>query len=219
MIVLSVLCTLQLIVSLIDQISKNPIVIYREDTAIDVTKVDNHKLRKLLLISFQIKKIPFPAVTVCEIDTFNDSNLSIDWLGVFDIPANVIPTELGLCRTINFCDQKDYLRDDVDEERIFVDTVAEYYDVVFEPENETRPYMTNSINLGLTITAYYRDAKGLEARTKAIKPFMLIIHSPFEWPTRHNQRFTLVDMDYDIFWVTPQLNTIDDSMIAMDPQE
>lgn len=40
MIVLSIFCTLWLIASLIDQISKNPIVIYREDTPIDVTKVE-----------------------------------------------------------------------------------------------------------------------------------------------------------------------------------
>lgn len=39
MIILSVGCTIQLIASLIDQISKNPIVIYRHDTPIDATKV------------------------------------------------------------------------------------------------------------------------------------------------------------------------------------
>lgn len=39
MIIFSIGCTIQLIVSLIDQISKNPIVIYRHDTPIDVTKV------------------------------------------------------------------------------------------------------------------------------------------------------------------------------------
>lgn len=41
MIVLSILCTLRLIASLIDQISKNPIIIYRDDTPIDITKVSD----------------------------------------------------------------------------------------------------------------------------------------------------------------------------------
>lgn len=40
MIVASFICTFWLIASLFDQMNKNPIVIYRDDTAIDVMKVN-----------------------------------------------------------------------------------------------------------------------------------------------------------------------------------
>lgn len=46
-----------------------------------------------------------------------------------------------------------------------------------------------------------------------------MIHSPFELPSKANQQFHMGGMDYDTFFITPQLSTIDDTMLDMDPYE
>lgn len=141
----------------------------------------------------------------------------MDWLRDYELPLIAVPTELGLCRTINFCDEKNYLRDNVEDKRIFQGVVGIDLEDVTKPENETQPYMTSSVNSGFMAVAF---KKGEKIRAQSpLSPIQLSIHSPFEWPTKRNSWFTLVDMDYDTFWVTPQLDTIDDTMIAMEPQE
>lgn len=81
-------------------------------------------------------------------------------------------------------------------------------------ENKTTPYMTTSFELGMDATVY----NGVFYQ-KDSTPFSLMIHSPFELPTMDNQKFYYSDMSDDIFFITPQLHTIDDSMIGMKPHE
>lgn len=50
-------------------------------------------------------------------------------------------------------------------------------------------------------------------------PFILMIHNPYELPTNDTQKYYENLIDYDTFFITPQLNTIDDTMIAMEPKE
>lgn len=216
MIVVSIFCTLRIIVSLFDQISRNPIVIYREDTPIDVTKVSGcvHNWKKHENISI---KIPFPAFTVCEIDnaTYRDSSLNSFWFSNLHVPVFVMLLELGMCRTVNFCYEENFFEDQVDQRRIF-----QYYQVPqsFLQQNLTQPIKTPSPELGIDSTIENNDFYRF-FRTRGNSSYTLMIHSPFELPTKRNQKFVIADMDFDTFFVTPQLNTVDDSMIGMDLQE
>lgn len=124
---------------------------------------------------------------------------------------------MGKCKTVNFCDSKNYLHDDVDDEKVlklhFIN--FEHYEMT---ENETLPYKTTSLDLGIFVTVFYEDldTKAIQQRKNS---FVLIVHSPLELPSKSNQLFHMGGLDYDTFFVTPHLNTIDDTMIGMTPEE
>lgn len=159
-------------------------------------------------------KIPFPAFTMCDPAMFNDSQGYVTWQVNFVLPMIEVSTEVGLCRTVNFCGQNNFLRDEAYEERIFGNSHTNY-DVDL-PQNETPPYMTTTKNLG----AIARFSKlSIWHAFEPFTPFQLIIHSPHGLPTRNDQQFHMSKMDYDTFWVTPQLTRIDDTMIGMEPHE
>lgn len=162
-------------------------------------------------------KIPFPAFTVCETgsSSYSDSTLIAYWLDHFNFPIFVMLTEVGLCRTVNFCFEENFLRDDVDNKRIF-----QYYQAynIDWLKGQTQPLKTYSPELGVETTIENNDFYTF-FKTKGNSSYKLMIHSAFELPTKRNQIFYVADMDYDTFWVTPQLNTIDDTMISMDPEE
>lgn len=152
------------------------------------------------------------------------------WGKAFFISATVMQTELGLCRTVNFAEPADFLHEEVDGKRIFqgiYDWNKELFPETgsigsfsFEPENETQPYMTTSVNLGFKTTMFYdKNKKRNQNRTMGINPGLLMIHSPFEFPKKGNQKFTISGLNKDTFWVTPQITKIDDSMIGMEPHE
>lgn len=74
--------------------------------------------------------------------------------------------------------------------------------------------------LGIYAAVFKRSYRmGVLIDRGTITPFKLMIHSPYALPTKKDRQFQMVNMDYDTFWVTPQINTIDDSMIAMKPHE
>lgn len=154
---------------------------------------------------------------MCEIDTINDTELYIDWLDDFYIPATYLLTELGICRTVNFAEPEIFLKSQVDVGRIFQGTYDDREGVA-PFENETQPFMTTSVNLGLDNIVFYNEEIG-KFKENGIPPFYLIIHSPYEYPTKENQIFLMSGIDYVTFVVTPQLNTIDESMIDMEPQK
>lgn len=120
----------------------------------------------------------------------------------------------GQCRTVNFCEKKKFFESEVDDKRFY----ESHSWVVRTPENETQPFVTTSPERGLDASILYFDYRN-DMRPKDKSSFILMIHSPLELPTESNQKFHLNDLDYDTFFVTPQLNTIDDTMIAMKPQE
>lgn len=128
----------------------------------------------------------------------------------------IIPTELGLCRTVNFCDKENFLRSKVDEGRGVKYIFSIEDDIV--PENQTQPYMTTSPELGVDVAIFHGDLKK-SLRARGNSSILLMIHSPFELPTKGNQKFYMTGMEYDTFFVTPQLYSIDDTMIGMEPHE
>lgn len=150
---------------------------------------------------------------MCETNSskFNDTRMDVVWLQELVIPTFVIPTEVGLCKSVNFCDQNLFLSDEVDKQRTFKYIYA-WFDPDI-PENETQPFMTTSLNLGLVVSVFQRNLRTL------VDPFLLMIHSPFELPTKETQNFYMSGLDHDNFYVSPQLNTIDESMIGMQPHE
>lgn len=214
MIIISIVCTLWLIASLIDRISKNPIVFYRDDAPIDVTKVKyiTNNLNQTILI---FKQIPFPAFTFCDIKAENlttpNQPLDFNWLEQYGLTLSVyeMSLEIGKCKTVNFCDRKHFFQSTVDQNRI-TEYIERYRK---KPKNETAPYKTTSTELGFRAQILSYNM------LKAANPFILLVHSPFELPTKDNVKFTMVDMDYDNFFVTPQLENIDDSKINMEPHE
>lgn len=86
------------------------------------------------------------------------------------------------------------------------------------PENETTPYNTSQLELGFETTVSSGYNKKDSNQTDG-EPFILMIHSPFEMPTKENYKFFFADASYDTFYVTPQLNTIDGTLIEMDPKK
>lgn len=166
------------------------------------------------------KQIPFPAFTVCDTGnlTYEDSKIEVAWLQRFEFPFDLVETELGLCRIVNFCKRNDLLRGEIDGNRTFTYVPAMFDDAHLE--NQTQPSMTASLELGFDAKIYALENRRLINRQhKNRSPFILIIHSPYELPSSENQKFNAVLMDYDTFFVTPQLTTIDDTMIAMKPHE
>lgn len=141
------------------------------------------------------------------------------WLDEFDLPIDVVATELGTCRIVNLCKRNDLLRDKIDGNRTFGDTSWQLRQKY--PENVTQPFMTTSSDLGMNVilTILKKNGYQTEPRPKGVNPFILMIHNPYELPTNQTQKYFENLMDYDTFFVTPQLNTIDDSMIAMKPKE
>lgn len=128
----------------------------------------------------------------------------------------MVITELGWCRTINFCEQKSFLQADVEENRLFPSIEAEYDPYV--PENYTPPFMTTLASQGMNVRIF-RENEEMAPSLRNANTYLLMIHSPFEVPTRTNRRFQMVDMDYNSFYITPQLNKIDETMIGMEPKE
>lgn len=149
--------------------------------------------------------------------SYHDSSINSIWIRDFRIQAWVVATEIGLCRTVNFCDLNNYLVDDLADDRLFKFSYASY-NLEYVPENQTQPYMTNSLKSGFQVMAYYGHNE-IEQKGTFIKPFVLMIHSPFEWPTRENQQFLMAGHDFNRFSITPQLNKIDDTMSGMEPHE
>lgn len=112
------------------------------------------------------------------------------------------------------------MRDEAAEWHLVIDNFPLFDDdyLYDMPENETQPLSTTSVNLGFTTAVVY-DLSKTVPELKPINPLLLMIHSPFEVQTKENQKFFVVEMDYDTFFVTPQLTTIDDSMFGMRPHE
>lgn len=172
-----------------------------------------------IIFRFQ-KKIPFPAFTVCATGntTFAYKELISKSQINYVIPPFGIPTDQGQCRTINFCNQKKILRFGVNDAGIF--ELKGWLKRVLK--NQTQPFMTTSYELGFDASILYKDYRKINESTLKLltkSTFILMVHSPFELPTKANQKQYLTDMDYDTFFITPQLNTIDGTMIGMKPYE
>lgn len=155
-----------------------------------------------------------------EIPRSIETDAKLTWLEQFAMTEIETMTELGLCRIANFCGRKKFLRDEVYGARIFGEPYS-YYSLPNLPENSTPPYMTTSKTLGFIASVFKRihSTETLMNLSATIKPFKLIIHDSFRLPTPDDRQFYMENMDYDTFWVTPQLNKIDDSLIGMKPQE
>lgn len=173
-----------------------------------------------------MKQIPFPAFTICmdENLTTADVNVKVKWLESFDSPVFLTATELGKCRTVNFCDPKLFFEPMVDDEQFFeyidfddeTDEEWKFYGTF--PENQTTPYSTSQLELGFETTVY-SGFNNKESNKKGGNSFILMIHSPFEPPTKETNKFFFGVASYDTFFVTPQLTTIDDTMIGMEPKK
>lgn len=156
------------------------------------------------------EKIPFPAFTLCETDNAtNDDEIFFYWQQDLLFHIFKAPTEFPRCRTANFCEPKNFLKDGVDADRLF-----KLIESTEESENLAQPYMTLSAKVGVDSKVYHNSNKKAD-----IYRYELIFHSPYELPTKRNQKFFLPNFDNALFYVTPQFNTIDDTMIAMDPHE
>lgn len=220
MIIISFLWTFQLIASLIDQVLKKPVVFYRDDTPIDVTQVKINMNNKKLNFDLNQTQIPFPAFTICALgnSTIDDSVLDFSWMEIFTLPTFLISTEFGICKSVNFCDRKMFFSSEVDEKQISEYSPSKYPQYTKTPENQTQPYKTTSLEFGFFARVLHR--KNLNQLEKIFtNPILLMIHSPFELPTKKSRQFTMVDMNFDNFIVTPQVEKIDDSMINMEPHE
>lgn len=82
--------------------------------------------------------------------------------------------------------------------------------------------MTTSLELGIDTNFYNSDHEFDDEgklKTQPNDPLLLMIHSPYELPTLETQTFLVVDLEHDTFFVTPQLNKIDDTMMTMEPLE
>lgn len=153
---------------------------------------------------------------MCE-KSVNDTNIISYWLQEFYRPAIIVPTEFGLCRIVNFAEPENFLQSEVDERRIFQE-VYNFYDDIDPVDNGKQPLMTTSMNLGFSTMLVNNEQIG-DFKKPDIDSFLLMIHSPYELPTNENQKFIISDLDRYMFDVTPQLNRIDNSMIAMEAKE
>lgn len=172
------------------------------------------------LLQYDLEKIPFPAFTICDTGrrTYATSDIEVQWMDYFSLPVFMASTELGKCKTLNFCDQKMFFRDEVFKgDRAFRLLVSKYEDDV--PLNQTQPVMTTSSELGIEAVISRHQYNMETLKYSDSNSFILMIHSPFEVPTKANQKFYLTDLDSDLFSVTPQVNTIDDTMTGMKPHE
>lgn len=138
------------------------------------------------------------------------------WQDTFFIPIVLANTELGQCRTLNFCDPEVFLSDDADADRYLERTSFKYFQSFKRvPGNQTTPYFTTSSKLGVLVMIKHEE----EFPQNTNNSFTMMIHSPFEMPTKDNQQFFMVGRDFNRFSITPQLITIDETMIGMTPHE
>lgn len=157
-------------------------------------------------------------MTICGIETSKPVEIEARWLTEFSLHKILLTTELGVCKTANFCDQENFLHDEVDKDRIFQNLTTDFFIwELREPKNKTKPYMTTAESLGLRTTAFHNPY--LFEDKNNVDPFLMIIHSPFELLTENDQQFVVGGLDQDTFFITPQLNTIDESLFGMKPQE
>lgn len=139
----------------------------------------------------------------------------------FELPNLVSRTELGICRTTNFCELESFKR-----------LLSAYFLSIppdsIQPENQTQPYMTTAVAFGFDVMilpiSLEQNGTGVggfnySALKNNTNPFILMIHSPYELPTKKTQTFYVSAVENDIYFITPQLEKIDDSMIGMDPHE
>lgn len=105
-----------------------------------------------------VAQIPFPAFTVIGVNTYNHSDIRVNWLQEFRIPLTGVLTEFGWCKIANFCSRKNFLRYEAYGERIFGETDI-FHDNNNLPEDETRPYKSNSNRLGFFVAVMKQQQK------------------------------------------------------------
>lgn len=120
---------------------------------------------------------------------------------------------------MNFCDREEFLRDGLDAERFFkiVFRGRTFDDLPFD--NETPPFKTKSLEVGLgSMFSYRHGSIGPELQLKG-HPCLVMVHSPYEFPNRDSPKFYLSQPDLRLMLVTAQLTKIDDTLVGMEPHE
>lgn len=144
-------------------------------------------------------------------------NTMIPEFDTFEVtPVFSVTNKLGFWRILNFCLPSEFLNEEVDIESHYKIFKEEFGYI--KNEIRAQPYKTTSPDLGFQVSINHGSLMALPT-LRIENPFVIMIHSPFELPGEETQKFFLVELDYDVFVVTPQLNKIDDTMIDMEPEE
>lgn len=85
--------------------------------------------------------------------------------------------------------------------------------------HESFPYHTPRKDLGLDLQVFEGSTKYVVNRQYYNYGFKVFIHSPYEFPDENLKYFTIsLNQSYTLL-ITPQLRSIDDSLINMSPDE
>lgn len=222
-IILSISCTLRLLVSLIDKVNKNPIIIYRDDSPIDVTSVRTvRKITNILNISY-FSKIPFPAFTICSPGE-PDTTFEVKWLNKFTVSGTETISDSEHCRTVNMAPLHELFQPAAAIERFVFHLEAPFtsprmgFMSLEKLYNKTKPYATTSATLGFD-GLIYSGAWYHQHLRPGVEPYRIAFHSPYEMPSSKDHQFFVLELDYASFLIIPQLKKIDETMLGMKPSE
>lgn len=136
-----------------------------------------------------------------------------------------IHSKFGYCDVFNMIDVKEMFN---------ADLVADFFTSIVDLQvrtsrpagakftivdwNATKPFKTLHKKLGIDATLY-RGIVHVDRIHSVKKLQRIIFHSPFEMPSENSQQFFLSEGDSVMFSITPQLKTIDESLLQLKPLE
>lgn len=87
--------------------------------------------------------------------------------------------------------------------------------------NETKPQKTPHRDLGINgFMGQHHLGKHYQiVPSRELFIYRIMFHHPHEWPMEDSQLFTLVDGDQKSFLVTPQMKTMDSSLMSLSQKE
>lgn len=141
------------------------------------------------------------------------------------------PTKFGICKSFNLLDAHDLFHGD-----FHGDTVTKIFKLLVEksisynyyavrefksdPFNGSKPYRTTHKELGVDGIIYGYNLRNVsDGPAPAIKPYRLIIHKSHELPSEMSPQYLFQEGEKFSILVTPEMSTIDESLIKLKPEE
>jgi hypothetical protein len=139
-------------------------------------------------------------------------------------------TKKGLCATSNLISAFKLFDRNVISDRIFYARGSEAFQLKFDQDIEEYdslekiPFHTRHKDLGVEMHLFEgKSAPGFENYEDFYKfenlGFLLTVHGPDELPDHTHHYYTVSPKQSYLVLITPQLKTIDDSLVSLSPEE
>jgi hypothetical protein len=203
-----------------------------EKKEIDFKTLSLKTLKRLQVIDLLTNRGVFQALNISidaddfldvinEFDKYQEKSNLVDlpwkftWITLFDPKVSEILTEYGLCYSFNIATSDKMFKNDS------VTSDLNYKLFNFRGKSETLPIPRRTIHL---TKGFYFNARYSKDFLKNLiniqnDGFILLIHDPYEYPSKHSSQMILNDGIRKKVFIDPKIYDIDDSLLEMSPKE